>query len=475
MAGATTGKRIGGWCGHAACAGFLGTFGLLWAVHDGALSGRAAALALCLLPSLALASILLDLFDAASEVRDRLRRRREPGAARFARTRIAGIVAGKAMCWTVVPLILAVAIPTLWREAAGDVVTMPSIQVLPNGRELYVEGDIGRGFASRLEAAFAQNPGIRSVTLDSDGGLSAEGIAARAVIAARGISTFVEVRCHSACVDAYLGGVRREAAPGAAFALHHPGVEFAGVRLGSGGGGGEGFLDGLPDRFRQRVLATPFGSEWHPTRAELLEAGVVHGFVEGGGHALTPHPGWKEPAAAYAALVRPALVVEPTRGEAGEVRAAVRDAAAAMWSGEPRGAFRARMGNRAGRLALLRAAGADDGRAKALAELVVEALAEAGERGDEAACGRLGLPDLRLLHGIGLARGERPTRVSAILAAEAPGGRPAPPGTAPAPGGGSCRALAEAYRADLDAPDGAGRLRARYRAAAEALDGRPRG
>ena len=420
--------------GHAACAAYLAVFGLLWAVHEGVLPDARAVLALCLLPALALAAILLDLADTTIEVRARFARLRGAGRRRFEGTRLAGILAGKAACWGAVPVILAVAVPGLWQEATGVTVEMPALQVLRNGRDLYVEGEIGRGFAARLAEALDRNPGIRAVSLDSLGGLSGEAVAARAVVRARGLDTFVEAQCHSACVDVFLGGGRREAAPGARFGLHHPGVELGALRLDARGGVPDGFLAGLPDPFRARVLATSFGEEWFPDPDELLAAGLVTAFAEGGERALTPRAAWRSPAGAYAALVRPSLLGRLGAGQGAEIRRVVDFAVRSVEEARPRGAFLDRLRRLVSHLALARVAAgsdADIGRAGALILGVMEQVRERSE----AACGRIGAgADLLLVHGI-VRRAGAASPVEALLDAIDPAGPPPVPAALGPPGG----------------------------------------
>lgn len=140
-----------------------------------------------------------------------------------------------------------------------------------DGRSLVLRGTLGAGSAERVHELLAWAPNVRTVRLQSAGGrlFEAEGIAAD--IRRRGLDTYADGLCASACTMVLLAGRQRDAAPQARIGFHRP--SFAGVD-------DDRSVDadalmryyrnaGIARAFVDKVRATPSQSMWFPTRQEL--------------------------------------------------------------------------------------------------------------------------------------------------------------------------------------------------------------
>lgn len=95
---------------------------------------------------------------------------------------------------------------------------------LPDGRViLHARGPIAEGDAAELEA-MARALKAAELWLDSPGGSAAEGMRIGRTVRSLGLTTRVDEQavCASACVDAFLGGVRRFVAELGALDVHRP-------------------------------------------------------------------------------------------------------------------------------------------------------------------------------------------------------------------------------------------------------------
>jgi hypothetical protein len=131
-------------------------------------------------------------------------------------------------------------------------------------------------------------PDIRVLHLNSQGGRLFEGKAIAHEVRRRGLDTFVESQCASACTFVFLAGRDRGATADAKIGFHS--ASIAGVDD-NDPAGTEGMLStyraaGLPESFLERVRATPHSQIWYPTREELMASHVVTRLSDGGESAL---------------------------------------------------------------------------------------------------------------------------------------------------------------------------------------------
>lgn len=160
------------------------------------------------------------------------------------------------------------------------------LEVRADGRSILLSGGINDGSAAQLQKALEMAPAVSTVVLSSDGGWIREGVLLAEVVRSRGLNTYVEGYCASACTIAFLAGKERAAAPTARIGFH-----------GSRSVGNTGVnavpedtsrlreiyrTAGLPASFIRQALETPHTTMWHPAHDLLLSAGVFTRVSRGG-------------------------------------------------------------------------------------------------------------------------------------------------------------------------------------------------
>lgn len=152
-----------------------------------------------------------------------------------------------------------------------DPVAQVDARLTPDGRSLVLRGTLGAGSAERVQELIAKAPKLRTVHLQSAGGRLFEAESIAADIRRRGLNTYADGLCASACTMVLLAGRQRGAAPEARIGFHRP--SFAGVD-------DDRSVDadalmryyrnaGIARAFVDKVRATPSSSMWFPTRQEL--------------------------------------------------------------------------------------------------------------------------------------------------------------------------------------------------------------
>jgi hypothetical protein len=153
-----------------------------------------------------------------------------------------------------------------------------TLEVRPDGRSILLAGGINDGCAEHLDAALQIAPEVTTVVLFSGGGWLSEGELLANVIRKRGLNTYVEANCTSACTIVFLAGKERAAAPSAKIGFH------SGRIVGGIGIFSEEKNDrlraiyqnaGLPDAFVRQAINTPSEKMWYPTHEDLQSAGVL--------------------------------------------------------------------------------------------------------------------------------------------------------------------------------------------------------
>lgn len=154
-----------------------------------------------------------------------------------------------------------------------------TLEVRSDGRSILLSGGINDGSAEQLDRALQMAPTITTVVFSSNGGWIREGKMLADVIRKRGLNTYVEGYCASACTIAFLAGKERAAAPTARIGFHTSRTvgsmeattsseESAQLR--------DLYKDaGLPGWFVRQVIDTPHEKMWHPSHEILLSAGVL--------------------------------------------------------------------------------------------------------------------------------------------------------------------------------------------------------
>lgn len=149
------------------------------------------------------------------------------------------------------------------------------IRLLADARVVEIVGGLVGATAEKLRGVLAQAPDVRTVRLESAGGILAVGIEVQTAIATRGLETEVLGTCNSACTVAFLGGKVRHAFVGARFGFHRASQAGESVSVADLIVRGLYLHAGVAEAFVDRVLATPHDEMWFPSLTELRESGFV--------------------------------------------------------------------------------------------------------------------------------------------------------------------------------------------------------
>ncbi|ALM82094.1 ATP-dependent Clp protease proteolytic subunit [Bordetella sp. N] len=163
----------------------------------------------------------------------------------------------------------------------GDLQVKPA----PDGKSVILVGFLHLGAAERARQALDAAPQAKTVVLSSPGGRLQEGELLANLVKARGLDTYVDEYCASACTYAFLAGHERAATPNARIGFHRPFSPFGGKAIDLLAS--EDMMDryreaGLPDWFIKRIADTPSETVWYPTQQQLVDAKVVTRMSLGG-------------------------------------------------------------------------------------------------------------------------------------------------------------------------------------------------
>ena len=160
-----------------------------------------------------------------------------------------------------------------------------TVLVLEGGEEVSIDGPIGFGLTAKLDDALASFENVRVVRLNSEGGRLAEAYLLGERIRDRGLSTYVEGECSSACVIAFASGAERLLGPAARVGLHE--VSFRGlaphwaeperrryIEFLKGQGVNAGFVNAAMRRGGEGM--------WYPSHEQLIDAGLASAMAEPG-------------------------------------------------------------------------------------------------------------------------------------------------------------------------------------------------
>jgi len=156
-----------------------------------------------------------------------------------------------------------------------------SLRLSDDKMTLQLSGEIPLGITKSVAAILASNPQIETLSLSSGGGNIYEARGLAKLVRDARLDTLVVDECSSACTIAFIGGVSRRLAPGARLGFHQYKVD-ATYDLPFANPATEQDRDreifrenGVADWFVGRMFQEHPGSIWHPSTAELQNAGVV--------------------------------------------------------------------------------------------------------------------------------------------------------------------------------------------------------
>lgn len=159
------------------------------------------------------------------------------------------------------------------------------VMVSKDKQSLVIQGALREGAAMKVKAVLDEHPAIRVVALNSNGGRMLEARQIAGFVRSRGLDTYVQGRCESACTFVFLAGRDRASTPNARIGFHQP--TFAGMDAEAQRRSTEEMARiyreaRLPDSFIRRVSATAPADMWYPGRDELIAANVVTRLSLGG-------------------------------------------------------------------------------------------------------------------------------------------------------------------------------------------------
>lgn len=169
-----------------------------------------------------------------------------------------------------------------------------SIDVSDDGLALTVTGGIRFGLAQDIRSALEGWPKVRVIILNSPGGrLGAAEDVAR-LIEERGLDTFVENDCESACTRVFVAGKNRRLFEKATLGFHGAALTDHII--------GEGLVrwianqatvaqyvnDGVDRAFMERAVSVAPASMWFPTHDQLFAAHVITAVVRSDGQLIEP-------------------------------------------------------------------------------------------------------------------------------------------------------------------------------------------
>lgn len=147
-----------------------------------------------------------------------------------------------------------------------------------DGESLLLDGPLEQGVAAKFKAVIEAAPNLRTIVLQSDGGRLGEAIDISEIVHSKGLDTYVESWCASACTIILLAGRDRAASPSARIGFHQPifptakASDIPTLRSVS-----RRIYDnaGVQPTFTDRAFATPASGMWFPSSDELQAAHVL--------------------------------------------------------------------------------------------------------------------------------------------------------------------------------------------------------
>ncbi len=162
-----------------------------------------------------------------------------------------------------------------------DPIPALSVQLASDGLSVLLSGPMGSGSTERLRQVLEHAPQATILRLDSPGGRLFEGSAIAREVQRRGLDTFAQGECSSACTLVLLAGHERLTTREPRVGFHRasqPGPQ------GSDIGATRNFMEsyrraGLSEQFIDRIRRVPSTSIWYPTLDELLSNAIVTGIA----------------------------------------------------------------------------------------------------------------------------------------------------------------------------------------------------
>lgn len=169
-------------------------------------------------------------------------------------------------------------------------------KLMNNGTELEMSGGIPAGTAIEFKRQLDAAPDVQLIHLNSSAGRMADADKISKLIEAKGLSTYTERSCESACAYIFLSGKQRLLGQKARLGFHSPSIDgretFGGMDM------ADGFREkmkakGVGTAFTEKALTTKSDDMWYPEQTYLKSSGVVTAIVDPDKFASSSYMGWR--------------------------------------------------------------------------------------------------------------------------------------------------------------------------------------
>jgi ATP-dependent protease ClpP protease subunit len=173
-----------------------------------------------------------------------------------------------------------------------------TIRVMNQGTEIELQGGLDFGTSVKLKQILANNPSVKIIHLNSQGGRIEEAKKLAAIVKMNKLITYSKTQCSSACPIVFIAGKEKLLGNDAKLGFHS--ASFGGVS----GSEFEELNKELLSQFGKENVSSWFvkkvskvSSEdvWYPSTEELIKSGVIDKIVDSGNYALSGVTDWKNP------------------------------------------------------------------------------------------------------------------------------------------------------------------------------------
>jgi len=161
-----------------------------------------------------------------------------------------------------------------------------TLDLKKNNTLVHLQGGLGLGVSDEVTQLLATHLDVNGIILDSQGGWIHEGQKLADLISSYGLDTYSLLGCYSACTTAFIAGKNRFLGPQANLAFHQytvPGfksLQTDEVLKKEEEKDRKIFQQqGVSAEFLEKLFNAPSDDLWYPPVEELLNAQVVHSFV----------------------------------------------------------------------------------------------------------------------------------------------------------------------------------------------------
>lgn len=159
------------------------------------------------------------------------------------------------------------------------------VELINDGSLIHLKGGLGFGISKEVRRLIDENPNVKGIILDSNGGRIYEGRELSKIILINGLDTYTLKGCYSACGTAFVSGDKRYLANGANLAFHQYNLGAKSL---------DPYVDmnseqkkdlmiyerrGISKDFIDRIFTAKQDDLWYPTIDEMIVAGVIHEVV----------------------------------------------------------------------------------------------------------------------------------------------------------------------------------------------------